>query len=85
MLREYDTELQAAREERSEAIERELAEAERRAAALARLTAPVPVPPVFPQPIAALGYDEDYLDDSISAPLVSNSKGLGLGVETPLT
>ena len=67
MLREYDTELQAAREERSEAIEKEITEAERKAAAVARLTAPAVMPTIFPQPVAALGYDEDYLEDSISA------------------
>ena len=70
MLREYDTELQAAREERSDAVQKEMVEAERRSAAVARLTAPAVLPTVFPQPVTALGYDEDYLEDSISARLL---------------
>jgi hypothetical protein len=63
MRRDFELELQAARDERSDAIEREIAERERRAAAAARLLAPVPAPPVYPQPTPAVGYDEEYLDD----------------------
>ena len=63
MRRDFDLELQAARDERSAAIEREIAERARRAAAAARLLAPVPAPPVYPQPTPAVGYDEEYLDD----------------------
>ena len=69
MRRDFDLELQAARDERSDAIEREIAERERRAAAAARLLAPVPAPPVYPQPTPAVGYDEEYLDDLGMSPL----------------
>jgi len=69
MRRDFDLELQAARDERSDAIEREIAERERRAAAAARLLAPMPAPPVYPQPTPAVGYDEEYLDDLGTSPL----------------